>query len=61
LLAGAPGAYRDIVLLNTAAALIVGGRARSLAEGVAQAQESIGSGRAAAALQKLVSISQQAG
>jgi anthranilate phosphoribosyltransferase len=60
LLAGAPGPYRDIVLLNTAAALIVGARASSLAEGVGLAEEAIGSGRAAAALDKLVAISQQA-
>jgi anthranilate phosphoribosyltransferase len=60
LLAGAPGPYRDIVLLNTAAALVVAGRAQTLAEGVALAEESIGSGRAAAALEKLVAISQEA-
>ena len=58
LLGGAQGPYRDIVLLNTAAALIVAGRVSSLAEGVALAEESIGSGRAAAALEKLVAISQ---
>lgn len=60
LLAGAPGPYRDIVLLNAAAALIVGGRASSLAEGAALAEEAIRSGRAAAALEKLVAISQEA-
>ncbi|MCC7251973.1 anthranilate phosphoribosyltransferase [Hyphomicrobium sp.] len=58
LLAGKPGPYRDIVLFNTAAALIVAGRASSLAEGVALAEEAITSGRAAAALDKLVAISQ---
>jgi anthranilate phosphoribosyltransferase len=60
LLAGAPGAYRDIVLLNTAAALIVAGRVASLKDGVAVAAEAIESGRAAAALEKLVSVSQSA-
>jgi anthranilate phosphoribosyltransferase len=60
LLAGATGPYRDIVLLNTAAALIVGGRASSLAEGVALAQDAIASGRAAAALERLVAVSQSA-
>jgi anthranilate phosphoribosyltransferase len=60
LLGGAAGPYRDIVLLNAAAALIVAGRASSLAEGVGLAEESIGSGRAAAALEKLVAISQGA-
>jgi anthranilate phosphoribosyltransferase len=58
LLGGAPGPYRDIVLLNTAAALIVAGRAASLSEGAALAAEAIRSGRAAAALDKLVTISQ---
>lgn len=58
LLGGAPGPYRDIVLLNTAAALIVSERAQTLLEGVALAEEAIGSGRAAAALDKLVTISQ---
>jgi anthranilate phosphoribosyltransferase len=59
LLGGAPGPYRDIVLLNTAAALVVGGKAGSLVEGVALAEDAISSGRAAAALDKLVAISQQ--
>jgi len=58
LLAGAPGPYRDIVLLNTAAALIVGGKAASLVEGVALAEEAIASGRAAKALDKLIQVSQ---
>jgi anthranilate phosphoribosyltransferase len=60
LLAGAPGPYRDIVLLNAAAALVVAGRAQTLAEGVGLAEDAIGSGRAAAALDKLVAISQAA-
>jgi anthranilate phosphoribosyltransferase len=60
LLAGAPGPYRDIVLLNTAAALIVAGRAGSLKDGVALAADAIQSGRAAAALSKLVAVSQSA-
>jgi anthranilate phosphoribosyltransferase len=58
LLAGAPGPYRDIVLLNTAAALIVGGRVGSLTEGVAMAEDAIKTGRAAAALDRLVTVSQ---
>lgn len=57
LLAGEAGPYRDIVLLNTGAALVVAGRAASLAEGVRLAEEAIRSGRAAAALDKLVAIS----
>ncbi len=56
LLAGAPGAYRDAVLLNAAAALVVAGRAADLREGAAMARESIDGGAAAgklAALQRL--------
>jgi anthranilate phosphoribosyltransferase len=53
LLAGAPGAYRDIVLLNAAAALVVAGRATELRAGVAQAAQSINSGAAAAVLSRL--------
>lgn len=53
-LEGARGAYRDIVLLNTAAALIVGGRVQTLREGVAMAAASIDSGAARGALERLV-------
>jgi anthranilate phosphoribosyltransferase len=48
LLDGAPGAYRDAVLLNAAAALTVAGRVGTLAEGVALARTSIDSGAARA-------------
>ncbi|MBN8553258.1 MAG: anthranilate phosphoribosyltransferase [Caulobacterales bacterium] len=54
LLDGAPGAYRDIVLLNAAAALIVADRAADLAEGAALAAQVIDGGRAAQALADLV-------
>ncbi len=53
LLAGAPGAYRDTVVLNAAAALIVAGRAGTLAEGAAVAARTLDTGRAAAALDSL--------
>jgi len=56
-LAGKHGPFRDIVLLNTAAALIVGGKARSLPEGVEIAARSIDSGAAQRALDRLVAIS----
>lgn len=52
LLAGAPGAYRDIVLLNAAGALIVAGRAKGWAEGAALAAQAIDSGAAAALLDR---------
>lgn len=56
LLDGKKGPFRDIVLLNTAAALIVGGKAASLTDGVALAVHAIESGAARAALAKLVEI-----
>jgi anthranilate phosphoribosyltransferase len=48
LLDGAAGAYRDAALLNSAAALVIAGRAGDLTEGVAMAAESIDSGAAKA-------------
>jgi anthranilate phosphoribosyltransferase len=57
---GAPGANRDIGLLNAAAGLMVAGRAADLAGGLVQAAQSIDSGRAEAALDALVAISQLA-
>jgi anthranilate phosphoribosyltransferase len=56
-LEGQPGAYRDTVLLNAAAALIVAGRAEGLREGVALAERSIASGAALAALETLRRVS----
>jgi anthranilate phosphoribosyltransferase len=53
LLRGAPGAYRDTVLLNAAAALMVAGRVDDLREGVSQARTCIDNGAALAALEAL--------
>ena len=53
LLRGAPGPYRDTVLLNSGAALIVAGRAADLREGVALAARAIDEGAALAALETL--------
>ena len=50
---GIPGARRDIVLLNAAAALVAAGLAGDLKEGVARGAEAIDSGEAAATLAKL--------
>ncbi len=58
LLAGEAGPRRDVVLLNTAAALLVAGRASSLRDGVALAAASIDDGRAAAALEQMCQVSQ---
>jgi anthranilate phosphoribosyltransferase len=59
LLEGEPGPRRDIVLMNAAAALVAGGRARELKEGVALAGRSIDSGGARGKLQALVALSQR--
>jgi anthranilate phosphoribosyltransferase len=56
-LQAAPGAYRDTVLLNAAAALIIAGQAGDLREGVSLAAHSIASGAALAALQTLRRVS----
>ncbi|MBY0337972.1 MAG: anthranilate phosphoribosyltransferase [Acetobacteraceae bacterium] len=53
LLAGATGAYRDIVLLNAAASLIVAGLAMDLREGAAIAARSIDEGAASGVLTRL--------
>ncbi len=53
LLDGAAGAYRDAVLLNAAAALVVADKAGTLTEGVAFARESIDSGAAKAKVEAL--------
>jgi anthranilate phosphoribosyltransferase len=52
-LTGLPGARRDIVLLNAAAALVAAGLAGDLKEGVRLGAEAIDSGQAAATLAKL--------
>ncbi len=48
------GPFRDIVLLNAAAALLVAGKAKTLRDGVALAAQSIDSGKAKAVLEALV-------
>jgi anthranilate phosphoribosyltransferase len=56
LLDGAPGAYRDAVVLNAAAALMVADKAADLEEGAAMAADSIDSGRAKQALERLAAV-----
>lgn len=56
-LAGETGAYRDIVLLNAAAALIVADRAKELRDGVAMAAKAIDTGAARDVLDRLVKTS----
>jgi anthranilate phosphoribosyltransferase len=55
-LAGADGPYRDIVLLNAAAALIVAGKVIDLKSGVALAATSIDSGAARKAIDDMIDI-----
>jgi anthranilate phosphoribosyltransferase len=53
-LAGRPGAHRDIVLLNAAAAIYVGGLATDLEDGVGKAASVVDSGAAADVLDRLI-------
>lgn len=50
------GAYRDAVLLNTAAALVIADKARDLKAGVEMAKESIDSGAALSKLDALAAL-----
>jgi anthranilate phosphoribosyltransferase len=59
ILDGEPGARRDIVLMNAAAALVAGGRARDLKEGVAVAAQSIDSRAARGKLEALIALSRR--
>jgi anthranilate phosphoribosyltransferase len=54
---GHPSPYRDVALLNAAAALIVAGRAKTLKDGVAIGAKSLDSGAAAARLKHLIAVS----
>jgi len=60
LLDGAPGAYRDAVLLNAAAALKVAGHANDLPHGVDLARTSIDSGAAKAKIKAVAEITHSA-
>lgn len=54
LLHGGDGPKRDIILMNSAAAMIVGGKSSNFKEGVEIAKESIGGGRAYEKLRALI-------
>ena len=56
-LAGKPGPFRDVAILNAAAALVVAGKVKDLKDGAKLAAQSIDSGDARKRLDKLVSIS----
>jgi anthranilate phosphoribosyltransferase len=54
---GARNAYAEIAMLNAAGALVVAGKARELAEGVAMAGDALASGAAKRVLDRLVGVS----
>ncbi len=56
-LGGARSAYAEIAMLNAAGALVVAGKARELAEGVAMAGDALASGAAKRVLDRLVGVS----
>ncbi len=58
ILRGASGPRRDVVLINSAAALVAGDKAASLREGIELARQSIDSGQASAKLQQLIAFTQ---
>ncbi len=57
MLDGHPGPYRDVVLYNSAGALVIAGKADSLKDGVKMASEAIDSGKARAVLDGLIAVS----
>ena len=56
---GKPSAYRDIVLLNAGASLVVADAAKSLADGVTMAQAVVDNGAAAAKVDALAALTQE--
>jgi anthranilate phosphoribosyltransferase len=59
MLSGDTGAYRDTVLMNAGAGLVVAGKATTLADGMQAAAQAIDSGRALAVLDRLVAVSNE--
>ena len=57
ILAGEKGPKRDAVLMNAGAALYIGGKAESLADGIRLAAELIDSGKATETLNRLIEVS----
>jgi anthranilate phosphoribosyltransferase len=58
-LSGAKNAYRDIALANAAASLVIAGKAETLHDGMRLAAQSLDSGATAAALDKLIAVSNE--
>jgi anthranilate phosphoribosyltransferase len=59
-LSGKRNAYRDISLCNAAAALVIAGKTETLGEAMTIVSEALDSGAAAAALDRLVAVSNEA-
>lgn len=59
MLDGAPSAYRDAVLLNAAAALVVADAVPDLKAGVEMARDSLDSGAAREKLRRLAEVSRE--
>ncbi len=57
ILAGIPSPYRQVVVLNAAAALMAADRSRDMEEGMLMAAEAIDSGKSEATLQAMISYS----
>ncbi|TCR82239.1 anthranilate phosphoribosyltransferase [Rhizobium sp. BK376] len=58
-LSGAKNAYRDISLANAAASLVIAGKAETIHDGMKLATQSLESGATAAALEKLIAVSNE--
>jgi anthranilate phosphoribosyltransferase len=58
-LKGGKGPYRDVAVLNAAAALIVAGKANDLKDGAALAAKSLDSGEAEGRLERLIKVSNE--
>jgi anthranilate phosphoribosyltransferase len=56
-LSGAKNAYRDISLVNAAASLVIAGKAETISDGMRLATVSLDGGATAAALDKLIAVS----
>ncbi len=61
ILTGAVGPRRDVVLMNSAAALVAGDRVKSLQDGIDLARETLDSGRALTKLEQLVELTRSFG
>ncbi len=59
-LKGKKGPFRDVSIINAAAALVVAGKAKTLKEGAALAAKSIDSGEAEGRLDRLIAVSNAA-